>query len=110
ERGVLTAADHVCAVGELVAAARAVVHADAGRDLLLVAAPATLLLAVALLVVPAVVALVVGLGVAGLRVALLAVARLPVALVVAGLGIAALLRLAVAPLLGMPVALRALLA
>src|SRR5690349_1338321 len=88
EGGVLAAADDVRALGQLVAAPRAVVHADAGRELLLVAAaPAALLLAVAVLVVAAVVALVVGLLVA----ALLAVALLAaVALVVAGLRITGL--------------------
>src|SRR5215218_3948751 len=93
ERGVLPPTDDVGALGELVAATGAVVQADGGRQLLLVAVPSALLLAVAGLltvaallvrVVAAVVALVVG--------RLVAAALLAVALVVAGLAVAGLRR------------------
>src|SRR5215218_9462082 len=93
ERGVLPTTDDVGALGQLVAATGAVVQADGGRQLLLVAVPSALLLAVAGLltvaallvrVVAAVVALVVG--------RLVAAALLAVALVVAGLAVAGLRR------------------
>src|SRR6185436_14401939 len=87
ERGVLPAADHVGALGEVVGAPGAVVERERGGALLVaVALRPVVLLPVARLAVPRLpVALVVaGLAVAGLRVgllvvaALLAVARLPV--------------------------------